>query len=1044
MTAMIALRFSALSAGIFLGTVLTASAADEAGNVRAAQDRAIVESLLRLEQTKIHNDPAVQAAVQRYLTRTEGTDAYLQALERFGVHGQQEALLRMIHAAPTSSAAVQAAGLLLQHDEQERLRSALENPDDRLSTAVATALGLSGRRPAVSVLEQIIRDASRRRTVRAAAAAALGRHQAGQHVLLQLVEDGQLPEDLNVIVANALLGSSDERIRQAAAKHLTLPTASGSESIPPISVLATRRGDASRGKQLFATTATCAKCHKVAGEGKDVGPDLSEIGSKLSREEMYVSILDPSAAISHNYETYTVVTTDGVVLSGLLISQTDDGVTIRNAEAIEQTVTKNELDELAKQNVSLMPADLQKALTVQDLVDTVEYMTTLKKPEDTGSIASDATVAQSAQPESREPEDATAGLDVAEGLESSLFASEPMVLNLSNLDIDHAGRVWACEIVNYRHFRNTENPVREEGDRILVLEDTDADGRADQSTVFYQGRDIDSPHGICVLGNRVIVSAGDSVFVLTDENGDLKADKKEIMFTGISGVQHDHGIHAFVFGPDGKLYFNFGNAGEQLKDAQGNVVIDKAGNPVTAQRQPYQQGMVFRCNLDGSEVETLGWNFRNPWELCIDSFGTIWQSDNDDDGNRGTRINYVMEYGNYGYLDERTGAGWRESRIGMHEEIPLRHWHLNDPGVVPNLLQTGAGSPTGILVYEGELLPAWLHNELIHCDAGPNVVRAYPVEEDGAGYTAESVDLVHGARDTWFRPADVCVAPDGSLIIADWYDPGVGGHRMGDLARGRLLRLTPQGHQGYSVPKVDVTTVGGALEAIQSPNQATRYLGWVALHAMGGEAEQALADFYQESDQPRLRARALWLLGMLPDQGETFIRRALHEDNPDLRIVGLRLARQQELDLLPIIKELVRDPSPQVRRELAIALRHQNGAEAAALWAELALQYDGQDRWYLEALGIGADGNWDEFYEAWRSAAGDKWDTPAGHDIVWRSRASAAASDLAHLIASAASSGNLQERYFRALEFHDQPQRNKALQQLLKRLTSQQGQRPAG
>ena len=70
---------------------------------------------------------------------------------------------------------------------------------------------------------------------------------------------------------------------------------------------------------------------------------------------------------------------------------------------------------------------------------------------------------------------------------------------------------------------------------------------------------------------------------------DLKADeKRDVLFSGISGTQHDHGIHAFVFGPDGKLYFNFGNAGDQLKDKDGKPIIDKAGNEVAAKRQPYQ------------------------------------------------------------------------------------------------------------------------------------------------------------------------------------------------------------------------------------------------------------------------------------------------------------------------------------------------------------------------------------------------------------------------------------------------------------------------
>jgi len=83
-----------------------------------------------------------------------------------------------------------------------------------------------------------------------------------------------------------------------------------------------------------------------------------------------------------------------------------------------------------------------------------------------------------------------------------------------------------------------------------------------------------------------------------------------------------------------------------------------------------------------------------------------------------------------------------------------------------------------------------------------------------------------------------------------------------------------------------------------------------------------------------------------------------------------------------------RDPNAQVRRECAIALRHNSSPEAAMLWAELAMQYDGMDRWYLEALGIGADGQWDKFFDAWLTKAGDRWNSPAGREIIWRSRSS--------------------------------------------------------
>ncbi|MFN9915074.1 MAG: dehydrogenase, partial [Pirellulaceae bacterium] len=106
-----------------------------------------------------------------------------------------------------------------------------------------------------------------------------------------------------------------------------------------------------------------------------------------------------------------------------------------------------------------------------------------------------------------------AGLDIAAGVELQLFSSEPLMLSPTNIDVDWLGRVWVCEAVNYRHFRNADNPERTAGDRIVVLEDSDLDGRADKLTTFHQGTDIDSPHGICVLGKDVIVSAGANVYI---------------------------------------------------------------------------------------------------------------------------------------------------------------------------------------------------------------------------------------------------------------------------------------------------------------------------------------------------------------------------------------------------------------------------------------------------------------------------------------------------------------------------------------------------
>lgn len=624
---------------------------------------------------------------------------------------------------------------------------------------------------------------------------------------------------------------------------------------------------------------------------------------------------------------------------------------------------------------------------------------------------------------------AISGLDVAEGLEVTLVASEPELRSLTNLDIDDRGRIWVCDVMNYRGNAGS----RPEGDRILILEDTTGDGVADSTKTFYRGRDIDSAMGICVLGtengNEVIVSAAPYVWRLIDEDGDDKADRKEAMFTETGQPQHDHSAHSFLFGPDGKLYWNVGNTGRQVKNAQGETVIDIHGRPVVDNGSPFYGGMPFRCDLDGSNFEVLAHNFRNNWETTVDSFGTLWQSDNDDDGNRGTRINFVMEQGNYGYRDELTGAGWRDERITMDEEVPRRHWHLNDPGVVPNLLQTGAGSPSGICLYEGRLLPQRFWDEMIHCDPGPNVVRAYPTEADGAGYRASIEPVLTGTEDKWFRPADVCVAPDGSIFITDWYDPGVGGHRQEDLQRGRLFRVAPPGTP-YEVPSFDYSTAAGAADALRNPNLVVRYKAWMALHEMGSAAEDELRQLYRDPN-PRLRARALWLLGKIDGRGEHYVERALADANPNIRITGIRLAKQ--IGLVPSLAcvSAAEDPSPAVRRELAIALRFDDSASMPGVWAKLAAAYPAGDRWYLEALGIGSDRRASACYDAWIEEIGGQWDTPAGRDIVWRVRAPAAAEAMVQLIENPQLPLVETDRYFRSLEYHKPAVRDEALKTLL-------------
>ncbi len=630
----------------------------------------------------------------------------------------------------------------------------------------------------------------------------------------------------------------------------------------------------------------------------------------------------------------------------------------------------------------------------------------------------------------RLPENAVQNLKITEGLQAQLFASEPMMTNPTNIDVDDKGRVWVCEAFNYRPDI-TGNATNKEGDRILILEDSDGDGKADKSTVFYQGSEIESPLGIWVMGNQAIVSQSPYVWLFTDDNGDDKADRKEILMQGMGGKQHDHGMHAFTFGPDGKFYFNFGNEGQTLKDKNGNTLKDKEGNDISLKN--YKMGMVFRCNPDMSEIEVLGNNFRNNYEVAVDSYGTMWQSDNDDDGNKGVRINYVMDYGNYGYTDEMTGAGWQANRTNIEEEIPRRHWHLNDPGVVPNLLQTGAGSPTGMCIYEGDLLPEVFRGQMIHSDAGPNVVRSYPVTKDGAGYKASIVNILEGVGDQWFRPSDVCVSPDGSLMVADWYDPGVGGHQAGDLNRGRVFRVAPP-KTIYKSPVYNYSNTEGAIAALQNPNLSVRWKAWMALNKMGESAESSLLKLYNEASNPRMKARAFWLLAK-GKNGDKYIEMASKDANSDIRIAAIRAARQSKTDIIPLLKSLANDKDAQVRRECALALRHNKDPFAPELWRGLVKQYDGKDRWYLEALGIAADKQWDRFMETLLGnylSSDEETQANIMKNIVWRSRGEKTATLLEYYIDDKDVPLKDRLRYFRAFDFIPSKNKSQVLLDIIK------------
>jgi putative heme-binding domain-containing protein len=352
-------------------------AADD--DAQRAKDAIVVKALMRLPGVDLNAKPEAKAALLRHLETVKGTEQYLDLVEKFKLREASDELLRLAIEQSDSTLGVKAAGLLVKLGDRERLKKAIADPDSAKAAKIVSVIGLLADAKTNELVEPLVMSAALPLSIRAAAVTALGRNAPGQKWLLKAVEEGKLPMDLQFAAANALLSSSDEAIRASAGKHLSLPAGAGGEPLPPVAELVKRSGDAMRGKELFGSVGSCAKCHKVRGEGKEVGPDLSEIGSKLSKEAMYVSILDPNAGVSFNYETWLARTLDGTTLSGILVSQTDDAVELKTAEAIVHKLKRDDIEAIKKLPTSLMPADLQKQLQAQDLVDIVEYLALLKK-----------------------------------------------------------------------------------------------------------------------------------------------------------------------------------------------------------------------------------------------------------------------------------------------------------------------------------------------------------------------------------------------------------------------------------------------------------------------------------------------------------------------------------------------------------------------------------------------------------------------------------------------------------------------------------------
>ncbi len=517
------------------------------------------------------------------------------------------------------------------------------------------------------------------------------------------------------------------------------------------------------------------------------------------------------------------------------------------------------------------------------------------------------------------PDAEQAALKLAPGLKLNLWASDPMIAKPIQEAWDAKGRLWIASSAIYPQVK----PGSTADDKILIVEDTDGDGKADKCTTFYDGLliptgvwpiiDASLPAGAPGRYNAAYVANSTEVILLRDTDGDGRADDKTIVLSGFGTEDTHHIIHTFKGGPDGCLYIN------------QSVYIHSHIETPFGTRRMLGSG-IWQLKQETGQLEMFSLGLVNSWGHAWDRWGQSFQTD----GAGGEGIDFTWP-----------GATF-----------------VNLPNQRPRILHglnPGQPKQAGLEIVQSRNFPDDWQGTLITNDFRGHRVNRFALREDSSGYASQQLaDVVttnHGA----FRPVDVRMGPEGALYLADWYNPIIQHGEVDfrddrrDHVHGRIWRLTYEGRPLAKLPNYEKLNATELVALLNEPEDQTRY--WAKQELKTRPHDAALAALTTASEKPptdesstlvRLEhLHAAETLGHAAELAGKISAQLLSSQDGRARAAAVRYARNIALaevgtakalgksheptaGELEILSKAVADAHPRVRLEAINALRTLN------------------------------------------------------------------------------------------------------------------------